>query len=200
MNAWLSDRKDVFGDAVDRPAAPLGRAGVRMGPPHSRPAQAPAPPSRETDRQVPAGQGVGYLCQRGEGAGEPALPSQTRRGPPKRGARGATIRGKSGRCRVKLQLRRLQLRGRGPGVCRPGGRRKQTKVASEALCAAAFLKKGKTRGLKRKKKKKRQEGREGGREEGGREGEGRRKIFINGFKETKNLKYAFWKTDKNKWK
>lgn len=48
MNAWLSDRKDVFGDAVDRPAAPLGRAGVRMGPPHSRPAQAPAPPSRET--------------------------------------------------------------------------------------------------------------------------------------------------------
>lgn len=107
---------------------------------------------------------------------------------------------------MKLQLRRLQLRGRrcGPGVCRPGGRRKQTKVASEALCAAAFLKKGKTRGLKRGKKKKRQEGRErgrkGGREEGGREGEGRRKIFINGFKETKNLKYAFWKTDKNKWK
>lgn len=107
---------------------------------------------------------------------------------------------------MKLQLRRLQLRAAaavGLASATHGGRRKQTKVASEALCAAAFLKKGKTRGLKRKKKKiqeGRERGRKGGRKEGGREGEGRRKIVINGFKETKNLKYAFWKTDKNKWK
>lgn len=71
------------------------------------------------------------------------------------------------------------------------------------MCSS-FFEKGKNERLEKEKKKKRQEGRErgrkGGREEGGREGEGRRKIFINGFKETKNLKYAFRKTDKNKWK
>lgn len=110
---------------------------------------------------------------------------------------------------MKLQLRRLQLRGRrcGPGVCRPGGRRKQTKVASEALCAAAFLKKGKTRGLKRKKKKRyrkeeKEEEKEGGRKEGGKGKEEEKSLLFLflWFKETKNLKYAFWKTDKNKWK
>lgn len=70
------------------------------------------------------------------------------------------------------------------------------------MCSS-FFKKGKNERLEKEKKKiqeGRERGRKGGREEGGREGEGRRKIFINGFKETKNLKYTFRKTDKNKWK
>lgn len=69
------------------------------------------------------------------------------------------------------------------------------------MCSS-FFEKGKNERLEKEKKKDtgRKRKRKKRREEGGREGEGRRKIFINGFKETKNLKYAFWKTDKNKWK
>lgn len=176
MNAWLSDRKDVL---VLQPlwAGPGSEWGHRTpAPPRPR----PRPPGRLTGKSRAGGPGSGLPVPERGGRWRTSAPFSDPKGTSK--TRRTWCHNSEKKWEVPSEAAAAQTPAPGghrcgPGVCRPGGRRKQTKVASEALCAAAFLKKGKTRGLKRKKKKetgrkrKRKKRREGGR----REGRGRKK-------------------------